>query len=259
MDHDPTSVPKYTVEGEARTPLSPSPRNRRRWTARRSSRLRRPRHSLRIPHSLPSPPTPPSGSIMSSPRDRREGCQGSFISFSKEKETKDHTAFISSPSSSPSSSSSLSSPSPRSPPTSPAAPTRPLRLDVYIVKLPDGLIVVSLCFARPLALLASAALLCHWPKFRRIPGLLFREVDCYVVLCDHRSSRASSFFSVVAVLVKNSSGRGRISTRTISRDDRCWHKALFSAVRDKGDLHFFLLCRGFTSVRPILGCARKLT
>ena len=36
-----------------------------------------------------------SGSIMTSPGDRRGGGQGSFVSFSKEKETKDRAASLS--------------------------------------------------------------------------------------------------------------------------------------------------------------------
>ena len=51
------------------------------------------------------------------------------------------------------------------------------------------------------------------------------------MMCDHRSSRDSSFFSAVAVLVKNHGGRGRILTRTISGDDHCrWRQVPFSTV-----------------------------
>ena len=67
---------------------------------------------------------------------------------------------------------------------SPCYLTHPLRPEEckYCFIFPCGLIVVSLRSARPPAFLrvSSAVPLRRWPKFRRIPGLLLREVDCYV-------------------------------------------------------------------------------
>ena len=108
---------------------------------------RRPRRdSLRPPHSPPSPPCPhsdpdPSCHIL---EDRRGGYQGSVISFTKEKETKDRQAVVSSASSSPL--------FPLSPPFSSFisySPCYPTHRRVYCCIIPDGLIVIFLCFVRP--------------------------------------------------------------------------------------------------------------
>ena len=63
-----------------------------------------------------------SGSIMTSPRDRRGGGQGSSASFSKEKETMDRAAFLSLASS--------ASPFPSSPPFSSFLSYSPLRIRI---------------------------------------------------------------------------------------------------------------------------------
>ena len=48
-------------------------------------------------------------------------------------------------------------------------------------------------------------------------------------------------------------GRGRVSTRTISRNDHCWHQAPSTVLRDKGALQLSLLRCGTPTV-VILGC-----
>ena len=63
-----------------------------------------------------------SGSIMTSPRDRRGGGQGSSASFSEEKETMDRAAFLSLASS--------ASPFPSSPPFSSFLSYSPLRIRI---------------------------------------------------------------------------------------------------------------------------------
>ena len=80
----------------------------------------------------------------------------------------------------------------------------PLRPDVCIVVWPDRLIVVFVYSARPSALLPRCCR-CYagrWRKFRGIPGLLLREVDCYVT-CDNTGGVGLlQRLEVVAVLVK---------------------------------------------------------
>ena len=166
MDSDPTTPPKDTEEEEARAPSSPSPRKRRRRTTRHPSHSCRPR--CRSPRSLLLPLPPPylPGSILPSPQEERKrlgllhlllrgkggggACGAPLL----------RAAVAAAPS------------GPLVPLLLPLLlpllPLPPLHPDVCIVALPDRLIVVSLCSARPLALLpccfrCSAASLAEVP------------------------------------------------------------------------------------------------
>ena len=110
--------------------------------------------------------------------DKRGGYQGSVVSFTKEKEKKEHAAFVFSASSLPTFSS--------SPPIlllhlhSPCYSTH---RRVYCCIIPSGLIVVFLCFVcLPACLVRCVRYLLRHLRSFWVPGLLIQEVDCY--MCD---------------------------------------------------------------------------
>ena len=112
-------------------------------------------------------------------KDSRKGwCQGSFVSFSEEKETKDCAAFFSSvlfALSSPLFSSVLLVCLPPSPSAIPPPPRW-----VYYCVFPDGLIVVFWCFVRPFELFPHC-FRCFAASLAEVPPLLtyvHRDDNC---------------------------------------------------------------------------------